>query len=100
MLIRSLELLHFASAKQCCGTFPTYASSTDYHHLTPYQELIQLLSVSMSICQINLTSESGALQPQEQRGAANRIATTAMSLSKAFAPAGAGTLYVQASSAA
>lgn len=35
------------------------------------------------------------LQPQEQRGAANGIATTAMSLSKAFAPAGAGILYVQ-----
>ncbi|CAO2143174.1 unnamed protein product [Urochloa humidicola] len=31
--------------------------------------------------------------PQEQRGAANGIATTAMSLSKAFAPAGAGIIF-------
>jgi hypothetical protein len=35
------------------------------------------------------------VQPQEQRGAANGIATTAMSLSKAFAPAVAGILYVR-----
>ncbi|KAG2555678.1 hypothetical protein PVAP13_8NG035802 [Panicum virgatum] len=31
--------------------------------------------------------------PQEQRGAANGVATTAMSLSKAFAPAGAGIIF-------
>jgi hypothetical protein len=71
----------------------------------PFQELItncflQRRSVVVISVDVNMSNKPNIwtgcyLQPQEQRGAANGIATTAMSLSKAFAPAGAGILYVQ-----
>ncbi|CAD6258413.1 unnamed protein product [Miscanthus lutarioriparius] len=80
-------------------SIPIIAAYPFMTHLSGIRLDVPLYIAAMlkSVFAITRTTGTSLLQnnavPQEQRGAANGIATTAMSLSKAFAPAGAGILF-------
>ncbi|XP_021316535.1 protein ZINC INDUCED FACILITATOR-LIKE 1 isoform X2 [Sorghum bicolor] len=80
-------------------SIPIIAAYPFMTHLSGIRLVVPLYIAAMlkSVFAITRTTGTSLLQnnavPQEQRGAANGIATTAMSLSKAFAPAGAGILF-------
>ncbi|CAN6339498.1 unnamed protein product [Urochloa humidicola] len=80
-------------------SIPILAAYPFMTHLSGIRLGVPLYIAAMlkSIFAITRTTGTSLLQnsavPQEQRGVANGIATTAMSLSKAFAPAGAGIIF-------
>ncbi|KAL6641947.1 hypothetical protein ACP70R_020128 [Stipagrostis hirtigluma subsp. patula] len=80
-------------------SIPTIAAYPFMTHLSGLKLGVALYSATMikSMLAITISTGTSLLQnkavPQEQRGAANGIATTAMSLFKAAAPAGAGIIF-------